>query len=96
MPSLDSPAARGPGVDPRAHELFDERRLALHASTDRNFAILLVLQWLAALATHWSESPRRRIGDTLVDLEILPSHMVEEAADGFHDGLDVVEVRLSA
>ena len=53
-------------------------------------------QWLAALATHWSESPRRRIGDTLVDLEILPSHMVEEAADVFHDGLDVVEVRLSA
>lgn len=53
-------------------------------------------QWLAALATHWSESPRRRLGDTLVDLEILPSHAVEEAADVFHDGLDVVEVRLSA
>ena len=53
-------------------------------------------QWLAALATHWSESPRRRLGDTLVDLEILPSEAVEEAADVFHDGLDVVEVRLSA
>lgn len=53
-------------------------------------------QWLAALATHWSESPRRRLGDTLVDLDILPSHAVEEAADVFHDGLDVVEVRFSA
>jgi hypothetical protein len=53
-------------------------------------------QWLAALATHWSESPRRRIGDTLVDLAILDSRAVEEAADVFHDGLDVVEVRLTA
>lgn len=53
-------------------------------------------QWLAALAMHWSESPRRRLGDTLVDLAILPSRVVEEAADVFHDGLDVVEVRLSA
>ena len=53
-------------------------------------------QWLAALATHWSESPRRRIGDTLVDLQILDSREVEAAADVFHDGLDVVEVRLSA
>lgn len=53
-------------------------------------------QWLAALATHWSESPRRRLGDTLVDLDILSSQSVEEAADVFHDGLDVVEVRLTA
>jgi hypothetical protein len=53
-------------------------------------------QWLAALATHWSESPRRRLGDTLVDLDILPSEIVEEAADVFHDGLDIVEVRASA
>jgi hypothetical protein len=53
-------------------------------------------QWLAALATHWSESPRRRIGDALVELDILTSEDVEEAADVFHDGLDVVEVRLSA
>lgn len=53
-------------------------------------------QWLAALATHWSESPRRRLGDTLVELDILPSEIVEQAADHFHDGLDVVEVRLTA
>jgi hypothetical protein len=53
-------------------------------------------QWLAALATHWSESPRRRLGDTLVDLDILDSGAVEAAADVFHDGLDVVEVRITA
>lgn len=53
-------------------------------------------QWLAALATHWSETPRRRLGDTLVDLEILDSQAVEDAADVFHDGLDVVEVRFPA
>lgn len=53
-------------------------------------------QWLAALATHWSETPRRRFGDALVDLDILDSGAVEEAAGVFHDGLDVVEVRPSA
>jgi hypothetical protein len=53
-------------------------------------------QWLAALATHWSETPRRRLGDALVELDIMDSHAVEAAADVFHDGLDVVEVRLSA
>lgn len=53
-------------------------------------------QWLAALATHWSETPRRRLGDTLVELDILSSQDVEQAADVFHDGLDVVEVRFSA
>lgn len=51
-------------------------------------------QWLAALAAHWSESPRRRFGDTLVDLGLLPSSIVEDAAHVFHDGLDVVEVHL--
>lgn len=51
-------------------------------------------QWLAALATHWSESPRRRFGDALVELGVLPSEIIEEAADVFHDGLDVVEVHL--
>jgi len=52
-------------------------------------------QWLAALAAHWSESPRRRLGDTLVELGLMASALVEEAADVFHDGLDVVEVQLS-
>ncbi len=52
-------------------------------------------QWLAALATHWSETPRRRFGDTLVGLGLLESAMIEEAADVFHDGLDVVEVHVS-
>ena len=51
-------------------------------------------QWLAALAAHWSETPRRRFGDILVDLGLLPSTVVEDAADVFHDGLDVVEIRL--
>lgn len=51
-------------------------------------------QWLAALATHWSETPRRRLGDTLVELGLMPSALVEEAADVFHDGLDVVEIHL--
>ena len=51
-------------------------------------------QWLAALATHWSEQPRRRIGDTLVDLGVLSAEAIEDAAEVFHDGLDVVEVSL--
>jgi len=52
-------------------------------------------QWLAALATHWSEMPRRRIGDALVDLGVLPSEVIERAAEVFHDGLDVVEVAVA-
>ena len=54
-------------------------------------------QWLAALAAHWSgmlSGPRQRIGDTLVELGLLPSEVVERAAALFHDGLDVVEVSL--
>ena len=49
-------------------------------------------QWLAALASHWSEEPRRRIGDIVVAHGYLPADVVERAADQFHDGLDVVEV----
>ncbi len=56
-------------------------------------------QWLAALAFHWSAllttpRPRRRFGDILVELGVLPSEVVEQAADVFHDGLDVVEVSM--
>ena len=49
-------------------------------------------QWLAALASHWSEEPRRRIGDIVVAHGYLPADVVERAAEEFHDGLDVVEV----
>lgn len=49
-------------------------------------------QWLAALASHWSEEPRRRIGDIVVAHGYLPAEVVERAAHQFHDGLDVVEV----
>ena len=49
-------------------------------------------QWLAALASHWSEEPRRRIGDIVVAHGYLPVEEVERAAHEFHDGLDVIEV----
>src|SRR5687767_2941255 len=49
-------------------------------------------QWLAALASHWSEEPRRRIGDIVVAHGYLPADVVERAAHQFHDGLDVVEI----
>ncbi|HVV83661.1 MAG TPA: hypothetical protein VHE35_11360 [Kofleriaceae bacterium] len=50
-------------------------------------------QWLAALAAHWSEEPRRRIGDIVVAHGYLTAEVVERAASQFHEGLDVVEVR---
>lgn len=58
-------------------------------------------QWLEALACHWSAlltapAARRRFGDVLVDLGLLQSEVVEQAADDFHEGLDVVEVSLPA
>ncbi len=49
-------------------------------------------QWLAALASHWSEEPRRRIGDIVVAHGYLPADVVERAAHQFHDGLEVVEI----
>jgi hypothetical protein len=49
-------------------------------------------QWLAALAEHWSGTPRRRIGDVIVVQGFLPSEVVEAQARAFHDDLDVVEV----
>lgn len=58
----------------------------------RDCALITDEQWLAALATHWSEEPRRRIGDIVVAQGYLPADIVERAASEFHDGLDVVEV----
>jgi signal transduction histidine kinase len=49
VPALNPSGVSDPNLATRAHELFDERRHNLHCSTDRNFAILLVLQWVAAL-----------------------------------------------
>jgi hypothetical protein len=49
-------------------------------------------QWLAALAAHWSDRSRRRIGETIVAFGYLPGHVVESEARVFHDDLDVVEI----
>ena len=58
----------------------------------RDQLLLSEEQWLAALAAHWSEEPRRRIGDTVVAQGFLSADAVERAAAEFHDGLDVVEI----
>jgi hypothetical protein len=49
-------------------------------------------QWLAALAHHWSASKHRTIGQTIVDIGMLPVDLVEAEARVFHDEIDVVEV----
>jgi hypothetical protein len=58
----------------------------------RDQLLLSEEQWLAALAAHWSAEPRRRIGETVVDLGFLSHDSIERAATEFHDGLDIVEV----
>lgn len=58
----------------------------------RDQLLLSEEQWLAALAAHWSEEPRRRFGDTVVACGFLSADAVERAAAEFHDGLDVVEI----
>lgn len=58
----------------------------------RDQLLLSEEQWLAALAAHWSAEPRRRIGETVVDLGFLSHDSIERAAAEFHDGLDVIEV----
>jgi hypothetical protein len=47
-------------------------------------------QWIAALASHWSER-RSTIGRTIADQGYLPLREVERQAAAFHD-LDVVEL----
>lgn len=58
----------------------------------RDQLLLSEEQWLACLAAHWSEEPRRRFGDTVVAQGFLSADAVERAASEFHDGLDVVEI----
>ena len=58
----------------------------------RDQMLLSEEQWLEALAVHWSREPRRRFGDTVVDLGYLSQDIIDRAAAEFHDGLDVVEV----
>jgi len=48
-------------------------------------------QWLAALASHWSDR-RWTIGRTLVEQGILPIEIVEAEARAYHHDLDVVEI----
>lgn len=49
-------------------------------------------QWLSALAMHWSEPSRRRIGTTIAEAGFLTLDEVEAEARVFHDELDVVDV----
>jgi len=58
----------------------------------RDQLLLSEEQWLACLAAHWSDEPRRRFGDTVVAQGFLSVEAVERAAAEFHDGLDVVEI----
>jgi hypothetical protein len=48
-------------------------------------------QWLAALASHWSDR-QLRIGDAIVAHGYLPRQVVESEARVFHDDLDVIEI----
>jgi two-component system sensor histidine kinase/response regulator len=50
--------------DARAAEILGDARLALHAQTDRMFAALMGLQWLAGIAAALWLSPRTWIGAT--------------------------------
>jgi signal transduction histidine kinase len=62
MPSLTPPSSVNPALVARAGELFEQRRVMLQCSTDRNFAILMVLQWVAALLFVAFVSPRTWAG----------------------------------
>lgn len=83
----DDPDAASAAAAPRAHLVAVRFGEFL-----RDCALISEEQWLAALAAHWSEEPRRRIGDIVVAQGFLPADVVERAATQFHEGLDVVEV----
>src|ERR1700722_13410488 len=48
----------------RAQELFEQQRQAVFVRTDRLFAVLLIVQWLAAILTALIVSPRSWEGTT--------------------------------
>lgn len=83
----DDPDLARPAAAPRAHLVAVRFGEFL-----RDCELISDEQWLAALAAHWSEEPRRRIGDIVVAHGYLTTEVVERAADQFHDGLDVIEV----
>ena len=83
----DDPDVAPPLATPRAHLVAVRFGEFL-----RDCELISEEQWLAALAAHWSEEPRRRIGDIVVAHGFLTADAVERAALEFHDGLDVVEV----
>ncbi|MCE9576235.1 MAG: hypothetical protein K8W52_24005 [Deltaproteobacteria bacterium] len=79
LPRPSSPAVLEPL---RFGEFLRER----HLITDE--------QWLAALATHWSER-RTRIGQTLVDQGVLSQDVIDAEARAYHDDIAVVELAIA-
>jgi hypothetical protein len=48
MQTLNPSNELNPQLTARTRELFNERRQSLHSSVDRNFAVLMLCQWVAA------------------------------------------------
>jgi two-component system, sensor histidine kinase and response regulator len=55
---------RDDGVNLRAHELFEESGQQLHKRTDRMFAVLMAVQWVAGIIAAVWISPKTWIGQT--------------------------------
>jgi len=64
MSEVANGATAQPSHAARAAEILGEARLALHTQTDRMFAALMGLQWLAGIAAAVWLSPRTWIGAT--------------------------------
>ena len=62
MPTLTIPAGTAASVARRADALLAEHRLAIHVRTDRLFAGLMVVQWLAGIAAALWITPRTWVG----------------------------------
>ena len=86
--TLSSPdVARG--VDDRANELLREHRATIHRRTDKLFAILMVVQWVAAIAAAIWISPRTWDGPES------RTHLHVWAASGLGGLITVVPVALA-
>jgi PAS domain S-box-containing protein len=64
MQSPTTPDTISPEVAARSREIFDERRRKHHCKTDRNFSVLMICQWVAALFYTLLVSPRTWDGDS--------------------------------
>ena len=84
MDSTTSTPERSEATNRRIHQLFEESQEKLHKRTDRMFAALMALQWLAGIIAALWISPKAWVGQTsYVHLHVWAALLLGGAISGF-------------